>query len=165
VRTTNCAEVDRVRALAEDLPLRAALAAAREEAAHVLEVAGARVLGERLIRTQRPPVAREDVADLALRDRHQRNAVDAVHERDEQVPAAAQDLRLEAGFAVQRDQARLDGSARAEPLLHDPDARVRDEADRLEKDGDDENRQRYPADRRERDRLEDCHGPPVSRSA
>ena len=55
--------------------------------------------------------------------------MDAVLERRQEVPAAAQDLRLEAGLAVERDEARLDRALRDSELLDDADAVVRDVAE------------------------------------
>ena len=122
-------EVDRVGALAQDLPLRAALAALAEEALGVAEVVRDGVRGQRLRGRQRPAVAREDVADLALGDRHQRHDVDAVLEREEHVPAAAQHVGLEAGLALERDEAALHRPVPGDQLLDDADPVVGDVAD------------------------------------
>ncbi len=122
--------VDDVRALAQDLALRALLAAAREEAAHVEEVVHRGVVGQRLARGQVDAVTREHVADLALRDRHHRADVHAVLQRREEVEAAATQLGLEAGLAVQREQAQLHRAAAAPQLLDHPDAVVGDVAHR-----------------------------------
>lgn len=46
----------------------------------------------------------------------------------EHVDAAAQDLGLEPGLAVERDEARLDGPLHRPHFLHDPDLVVRDVA-------------------------------------
>ena len=83
---------------------------------------------ERLHRRERQAVAREDVADLPLRDGDERQHVHAVLERHQEVHAAAQDVGLEAGLAAQRDEARAHRAARAPPLLDDADAIVRDVA-------------------------------------
>jgi hypothetical protein len=54
--------------------------------------------------------------------------MDSIGERKEQMDAAAQDLRLEPGLAMERDEARFDRSLRRPHLLHDPDLIVRDVA-------------------------------------
>ncbi len=105
--------VDDVRAFAQDLALRALLAAAFEERADVEEVVDRRVVGQRLARGQIHAVTREHVADLALRHRHHRADVNAVLQRLEEVEAAAPQLGLEAGLAMQRQQAQLHGAAAA----------------------------------------------------
>jgi hypothetical protein len=122
-------EVDGVRALAQDLALRAALAAALEEGDDVREVVGRYVRGERLHRLEREPVAREDVADGPLRDCDQGEAVHLVLDGHQPVQAAAQDGRLVAGFPAERDEPVLDRAAQAQTLLDDADAVVRDEPD------------------------------------
>ena len=120
--------VDDVRALAQHLALRPLLAAAGKEGAHVEEVTHRGVAGQRLAGRQVDAVAREDVADLALRHRHHRVDVDAELQRREEVEAAAAQPGLEAGLAVQRQQAGLDRAARAPELFHDADAVVGDVA-------------------------------------
>jgi hypothetical protein len=47
-------------------------------------------------------------------------------EREQVVEAAAENLRLKAGFALQRDEARLERSGEAETLLDDAEAIVGD---------------------------------------
>ena len=120
--------IDDVRAFAQHLALRALLAAAGEEGAHVAEVADRGVVGERLAGRQVAAIAREHVADLALRHRDHRADVDAVLERREEVEAAAAHVGLEARFAAEREQARLHRAARAPELFDDADPRVRDVA-------------------------------------
>jgi plasmid stabilization system protein ParE len=78
--------------------LGAALTAGAEEGAGVLEVARGGVGREGLHGGERRAVAREDVADLALRDGDERRGVDAVLQRREDVPAAAEHVGL--GFAA-----------------------------------------------------------------
>ena len=104
-------EIDRVSALAQDLALRTLLAARGQEGAHVLEVVCHRVGGKRLGRRQRLAVAGEEIADLALRDRDQRDLVDAVLERHEEMVAAAQHVGLETGLAAEGDEALADRAA------------------------------------------------------
>ncbi len=123
-------EVDRVRAFAQDPPLRAALAALREEGGHVAVVGTGREAAERLGGRQRLAVTGEDVADLALRDRHQRDAVDPVLERSKEVEPTAQDVRLETGLTAQCDQPVGHRAARAPQLLDDAHAMVGDVSDR-----------------------------------
>ena len=106
--------VDRVSALAEKFSLRAFLAAAQKEFSCVLEIR--LVLGivgaEHLRRPKRRAVAREHIRDLALSDRDEIRPVDAIHEGEKQMQTATQDLGLEARFAAQRDESRLDRAAR-----------------------------------------------------
>ena len=119
-------------------PLAAALAARRllvgadrsptRNAAGVLEVVAGDDAAQRLARRQRLAVAGVDVADLALRNRHQRHLMDAVLPAPEaEMQAAAQQLGLEAGLAVQGDDAAFGHRALARPqLLDDADAVVGD---------------------------------------
>src|SRR5262249_14737208 len=100
-----------------------------QEAGGVLEIARGRVGGERLCGRQRRSVAREHVADLPLRNGDQGVDVDLVLPRQQEVDATAQDGRLEAGFAVERDDAGRHRALAAGPLLDDADLRVRDVAD------------------------------------
>ena len=99
-------EVDGVHAFAQDRPLPAALAgdgscsgltcSPHQEAAGVLEVVARDHLAQRLAGRQGLAVAGIDVADLALRHRHQRDAVDPVLPPPEaEMQTAAQDLGLE----------------------------------------------------------------------
>jgi hypothetical protein len=142
--------VDGVGALAQDAPLRAALAACFEERADVLVVGSAGVRRERLHRRQRLAVAREDVSDAPLRDGHQRGDVYPVLERHQVMHAAAEELGQEARFAVERDEARADGAARAPSLFDDADAIVRDDAKAGEGD---EREQRKHAPRGQDDQM------------
>jgi len=139
-------QVDGVGPFAQDLALRAALAAVAEEGAHVLEVDRGGVGGERLRRAERLAVAREDVADLALRDGHQRRGVDAVLKRREEVPAAAQHLRLKPRFSLERDEPRLHRAAPRYTLLDDADPRIRDVADEAAQQKQHEQRRRADRD-------------------
>ncbi len=120
--------VDRVGAFAQDFPLRSLLAAAEQEAAHILEirlVVG--VVGAKHLRgAERRAVTREHIGDLALSDRDQIRFVNPVHEREEHVQAAAQHCGLVAGLAVQRDEAAVDRAFRRPQLLDDADLVVRD---------------------------------------
>ncbi len=122
-------QVDGVGALAQDLALRTFLAAGFEEMARVLVVGRLDIARQGLCRLQRDAVTGEDVADLALRDRHQRLHVQAELEREEEVVTAAQDTRLEAGFALQGDQAGGDGAFRAPQFFDDGGVIVADIAD------------------------------------
>jgi len=51
--------------------------------------------------------------------------MDPVHERKQYVQAAAQHFRLKAGFAIQRNEARLDRASRRPQLFDDADLVVR----------------------------------------
>ncbi len=119
-------EVYGIGALAQDRALRALLAARGEKRADIEEIGGLEIARERLRRPERGAVAREDVADLALRDRHERLGVDAILERHEEMIAAAQDLRLIAGLAIERDQAAGDGAAATPQFLDDGDTVIAD---------------------------------------
>ncbi|MEZ4410700.1 MAG: hypothetical protein R3A52_30085 [Polyangiales bacterium] len=122
-------EVERVGALAEDLALRPALPARREEARNVLEVVGGEVAREGLRGAERAAVAGEDVPDAPLADGDQREAVHAVLEGHPPVDASAQDLGLIAGLALERDEPALDGAAGGPALLDHADAVVGDVPD------------------------------------
>jgi hypothetical protein len=156
--------VDRVGAFAQDLALRALLAAAGEKAARVLEirfVVGV-VGGEHLRGLERHAVAREHVGDPALPHRHEVGFVNPVRERPEHVDAATQDLGLEARLAVQRDEARCDRALRRPRLLDDADLVVRDVAEDVghpQHDQKDDDTRRPEGDRHSR--LE-IHGIPPS---
>ncbi len=150
-------EIERVGALAQDLPLRSALAAGGQERRDVLEVAGGDVAGQRLRGGQRLTVAREHVADPALRNGDERHLVNPVLERAQHVPAAAQQLRLEPGLSVQRDEPILHRSRRAPQLLHDADTIVGDVTKRRHK-GREHERGNY---RQRDDRQIDRHRGPV----
>jgi hypothetical protein len=131
-------EIDGVGALAQDAPLRPLLAALLQKAAGVLEVGVGGIAGERPVGRERQAVAGEDVADAALGNGHQGLQVQAVLERKEEVHAAAQDFRLEAGLAVQGDDAGGDGALAAPQLLHHGGAIVGDVADRPRQDEQDQ---------------------------
>ena len=152
-------EVDGVGPLAEDAPLRAALATGLEEAAHVLEVLRPRVRGEGLHRRELLAVAREDVAEAPLGNGHQGHHVDAVLNRHQEMDAAAEDVGKKPGFAAERDETRTDGAACAPPLLDDPHAGVGDDPEPAE---DDEKQktgeQEYPCARDGREAEEGKHG-------
>ena len=122
-------EVEGVRALAQDRALGALLAAGRHEGAGVLEVRTLDHLCQRLVRAQRAAVAGEDVADLALGDRDQRVAVDAVQERAQEVDAGAEDVGLVARLAVEGDDLVLQRPATGPPLLDDADLARADDPD------------------------------------
>ena len=108
---------------------------------NVLELARGGGAGERLGRRERLTVTREDVADLALGNGDEPRLVDAVLEGQEVVETTAQEVRLVAGLAVQRDEAALDGAGEAPPLLDDTDAIVGDVADTREENQDHEERE------------------------
>ena len=101
-----------------------------EEGFGVLEVVAADHAAERLARLERLAVAGVDVADLALRNRHQRHAVHLVLNRPfEEMHAAAQQAGFEARLtAVGDDAALVDRSLARPDLFHDPDAIVGDDA-------------------------------------
>ena len=122
-------EIERIGALAQDLALRAFLTAIFEKGARLLEVVGVDVGGERLCRSEGNAVAREDIADLTLRDRHQRLAMHAILERHEEMIAAAQHLRLKAGLAVERDQSIPDRAAQTPQFFQNAELIVRDVTD------------------------------------
>ncbi len=122
-------QVERVGALAQDLALRAFLAAGLQEVARVLEIRRRDIAGKRLCRVQRCAVARKDITDLALRNGHQRLDMQTVLERQEEVKAAAQNGRLETGFAFQRDQAAGDGAFAAPQFFDDGGVVIADVAD------------------------------------
>ncbi len=122
-------QVDGVRALAQDLALRALLAAGFEEPAGVLEVGVVGVAGQGLVGVKRCAAAAEDIADPALGNGHQGMDVQAELEREEEVQAAAQDVGLEAGLPAQGDDAGLDRAGRAPQLLHHRHPAVADVAD------------------------------------
>jgi hypothetical protein len=90
------------------ITLAALVAALAEERHGVLEVVALDDLAQRLARLQRRAVAGVDVPDLPLRDRDQRHLVEPELPRPQpQVIAAAQELRLIAGLAVDRDDVPL----------------------------------------------------------
>jgi hypothetical protein len=100
--------VERVSTFAQDLALRATLAVGVHECRHVLKVVCRDVAGERLRGLQRHTIAREDVADFALRNRYEWHLVQSILERHQHVPTASQQCRLKAGLTVQRDDAAAD---------------------------------------------------------
>ena len=69
-------------------------------------------------------VAREDVTDLSLRDRHERHPVDSILERREQVESAAKDVGLKPSLAVERQEPVLHRALGRDELLDDADACV-----------------------------------------
>ena len=114
-------EIERVRSLAKDCPLRPLLPALGQKRAHIEKICGLKVAGKCLCGVQRRAVACKDIADLALRDRDQRLDVDAVLEGEEEMIAATHDIGLKTGFFLQRDQAASDRAAAAPQLLNDRD--------------------------------------------
>jgi hypothetical protein len=112
-------QVDGIGAFAQDHALGPLLAAAAHPAGHVLEIVGGGVAGDGLGGGQILAVPGEHVADLALGDGDQGHLVDAVLAGHEEVPAAAQDLRLEAGFPGQGDEPGLHRAPAADQLFHD----------------------------------------------
>ena len=121
-------EVHGVCALAQDLALRAALAAGLEERRRVLKVPGDHVGRQRLRWWQQLAITREHVADAALWNGDQWLDVHDVLERHQEVQATAQDVRLEARFARERDDTRFERALSAHPLLDDADLVVGNEA-------------------------------------
>ena len=118
--------IDDVRAFAQDLALRAFLAARRQEGTGVAEIVDARIVGQRLAGRQVAAVAGKHIGDLALSDRDHRVDVDAVLERREKVEAAAAQVRLQARFAGKGQQAGVHGARRAPQFFDDTDAVIRD---------------------------------------
>ena len=151
-------QVDGVDAFAEDGPLPAALAApadssspARPGRRGLLEVVAVDDAAQRLAGRQRFAVAGVDVADLALRNGDQRHLVDAVLPAPQpEVQAAAQQVGLEAGLAVQGDDPAFRHRAAARPqLLDDADAVVGDVAHaqhHLDQEDDPQRRAQHPGD-------------------
>ena len=156
-------EVECVRALTEDRALRAALAAGGHERAHVHEPVAVHHRRERLHGGERNAVAGEDVPDLALRDGHERHDLHPVHERRPEVHAAAQDVGLEAGLAVQGDDRVLQRAPGRPPFLDDPDLVVADHPypDDLEQQPEDEDRDDdHDRDEPEPNKTGHVRGPP-----
>jgi hypothetical protein len=112
-------QIDRVGALAQQGALGPLLAALLQEHADALHRRERHGLAQRLAGRERRAAAREQVADAPLRDRHQRYAMHRIGERPQVVQTAAQELRLKAGLARERDHAVLQRAARADALLHD----------------------------------------------
>src|SRR5262249_8711838 len=125
-------EVEGIDTLAEDGPLPATLSSGlltlAEEGAGVLEIVAVNEAAERLSGRQRLAVAARDLADLALRHGDERDFVDPILPTPQAVvnPAAEQ-VNLEAGLAVERDDAALGHrAARGPQAFDDADAGVRD---------------------------------------
>ena len=109
-------EIDRIGAFAQDGALRSLLTAIVQESGATSRKSAVRtLLASVWVGPSGSAVAREDIADLALRDGNQRLDVDAVLERYEEVIAATQDVGLVTGLARQRDQAARQSSR---PRLH-----------------------------------------------
>ena len=113
-------DVDGVHAFAEDAPLPALLPAVGEELAGVLEVVALDDFAQGLRRFELFAAAGEDIADLALLDRDQGELVNGILPAPEaEVQAAAEDVGLVAGLAVQGDdrafRQRTGGSTRVFP--------------------------------------------------
>src|SRR6266566_7876258 len=102
--------VDRISSLAQDLALRAFLAAVYEKFSRILKIGlFLGVIGcENLRSPQRGPITCEHVSDFALSDGDEVGFVDSIGEGKEHVETAAQDLRLEPSLATKRDEARFD---------------------------------------------------------
>ncbi len=122
-------EVQRIGALAQDLALRALLAAGGQEASGVLKVHALGIAGQGLVGVQHLAVAREDIADPPLRNGHQRLHMQPVLKRKEKMHAAAQHVGLIAGLAGEGDQAALDRALAAPELFDDRHPVVADVAD------------------------------------
>jgi hypothetical protein len=135
--------IERVGSLAKNFPLWAALPTRSEESVDVLEIGGGDVAGKRLRRRQRLAVSREHVPDLPLRNRDERHFVNAVLERHQDVPAAAEQPRLKPGLAVQRDEPAFQRSFGTPELFDDADAVVRDIAERQNEDSKDEHAEQH----------------------
>ena len=121
--------VDDVRALAQDLALRAFLPAAGDEGADVEKVANGGVAGQGLAGRKVDAVTRKHIADLALRHRHHRVDVHAELQRRKEVETTAFKFGLEAGFAVHGQEAGLHRATAAPQLFDHADAVVRDVPD------------------------------------
>ena len=118
--------VDGIGALAQDGALGAFLAALRKEGAHVKKIGRGRIAGQSLRRGQRCAVAGENIADLALRNGHQRLAVDAKLKGKEEVVAAAQYFRLKTGLFAQGYQAVIDRTGAAPQFFNNGDTVIAD---------------------------------------
>jgi len=81
------------------------------------------------------PITREDIANLALRNGHQRHDVHDELDRHQVVKTAAQHLRLVAGFPLEGDETAFDRVS-AEALFDDTNSVVGDEADARQHDDD-----------------------------
>src|SRR5207302_1688609 len=115
-------QVNGINAFAQDHALAAALAdrtgldPARlaVERARILEVIAGRDSAQRLARLQRLAVARVDVSNLSLRDRHEWRLVNPILPAPEaKVHAAAQQIGLITRFAVERENAPFGDRASA----------------------------------------------------
>ncbi len=120
----------RIGALPAALPARRGGVFGLQELAGILEIVAGGDAAQCLAGGKRFAVAGIDVADLALRHRDERNFVQPIHPAPQaDVKAAAQHVRLEAGFIAQRDQsALLDGAGARPELFDDADAIVGDVA-------------------------------------
>src|SRR5205085_823950 len=94
----------------------------------VLEIIRCDIRGQRLCRQKRLAITREDIANLALGNGYEWNAVNAVLKWNEQMPAAAQHIGLKASLTLERDKAGLHRPTTAHELLHNPNAVVRNVA-------------------------------------
>jgi len=120
-------EVDGVGALAQHPALGALLSTGGQKARRVLKVLGHFIAAQGLAGVEGPAVAGEDVADLSLGDGHQGHPVHRELKGHPPVRAAAQDLGLKAGLAVQGDEAALNGAGGAPALFEDADAVIGDD--------------------------------------
>ena len=121
-------DVDGIDAFAEDAALPPFLPAVGEEFAGVLEIVAIDDFAQRLRRLKLLATAGEDIADAALLDGDKRELVDGILPAPEaEVDAAAEDVGLVAGLAVQGDHGPfLQRTAGGPELLHDADAVVGD---------------------------------------
>ena len=109
------------------------MSATFHEVDYILKVTGGHIRSQHLSRFERRTVACENISDLALGDRHQRRDVNRVLNGHPVMQTTAQHLRLEAGLAVQGDQAGFQRLA-AESFFDDTDAVVGDKADSRQQD-------------------------------
>ena len=75
-------QIKRVGTLTQDLALWPLLPTTFQKRRHILEIIGCDIGGQRLCRLQRLTIAGKDIANLALRNGHQRHTVNAVLKRD-----------------------------------------------------------------------------------
>ena len=108
--------------------MRPALPAILQEAFHILKILDSGIGGQYLGRVELLAIPGEDIANLALRDGHQRRHVNHILDRHQVMQTAAQDLRLVASLALQGDQAAFYRAFAAPAFFDHADAVVRDKA-------------------------------------
>src|SRR5689334_1302338 len=84
---------------------------------------------QRLCGLKRLTITSKDIANLTLWNGDEWDTVNAVLERDEQVPATAQDIRLETGLGFQCDKPGFHRPPAAHQLLHNANTVVRNVAE------------------------------------